>query len=61
MTKSRRERIHFHVAPAAGTSADAAVAELLRLGATRLDEDGHRCAHAVPLADVEGNELCLAV
>ena len=60
MAKSRRERIHLHVTCAAGTSADAAVTELLRLGATRLDNGGHRCAGAVALADVDGNELCLA-
>jgi hypothetical protein len=60
MTRSRRERIHLHVTPAAGTSADAAVAELLRLGATRLDDDGDACADTVRLADVDGNELCLA-
>ncbi|HXA13002.1 MAG TPA: VOC family protein [Mycobacterium sp.] len=60
MAKSQRERIHFHLTPAEGTPADTAVAELLHLGATRLDNGGHRCAGAVPLADVDGNELCLA-
>lgn len=59
MAKSVRERIHFHVTPAAGTPADAAVAELLRLGAIRLDSGGHGCLGAVALADVDGNELCL--
>ncbi len=59
MSKSDRERIHFHIAPAIGTSTDAAVAELLRLGATLLDGDGHRCLGAVAVADVDGNQLCL--
>jgi hypothetical protein len=60
MPKSRRERIHFHVRPAAGTSANAAVAELLRLGATHSHDGGRGCAGTVRLADVDGNELCLA-
>ena len=57
--KSHRERIHVHITPAAGTSTDTAVAELLRLGATRLDSGGRRCLGEVALADVDGNELCL--
>ena len=59
MAKSGCERIHFHLTPAAGTSTDDAVGELLRLGATRLDGGGHRCLGAVALADVDGNEFCL--
>lgn len=59
MAKPDRVRIHFHLAPAAGTSTDAAVSELFRLGATRLDSGGHRCLGAVTLADVDGNEFCL--
>ena len=59
MSKSHRERIHLHIAPALGTSTDAAVAEVLRLGATRLHEDDPRCLGAVALADVDGNALCL--
>jgi hypothetical protein len=47
MAKSRRERIHFHVTPAPGTSDEDALADLLRLGVTRLDHGGHRCAGAV--------------
>ena len=58
--KSRRERIHFHVRPAAGTSTDAAVTELLRLGATHSDDGRQECADTVRLVDVDGNELCLA-
>lgn len=59
MAKSLRERIHFHVTPAAGTSVEAAVVELLRLGATRPQDGGHGCAGATAFADVDGNELCL--
>jgi hypothetical protein len=59
MAKSRRERIHFHLTPAAGTSIDAAMAELHDLGATRLPGGGHRCPGAIALADVDGNEVCL--
>ncbi len=59
LAKSRRARIHFHVAPAAGTSDEEAVADLLRRGATRLDHGGNRRAGAVALADVDGNQLCL--
>jgi len=59
MAKSDRERIHFHLAPATGTTTDDAVDELLRLGASPLDRGGHRCLRAVALADVDGNEFCL--
>jgi catechol 2,3-dioxygenase-like lactoylglutathione lyase family enzyme len=59
MAKAEHERIHFHVRPAAGTSADTAVRELLRKGATRLDLGGRGCVGAVALADVDGNQLCL--
>ena len=58
LPKSTRERIHFHVAPTAGTPLDVAVDELLALGATHLVA-GHACARATRLADVDGNELCL--
>lgn len=59
MEKSGRERIHFHIRPTAGTSLDAAVAELLRHEATRLDTGGRRCVGASTFADVDGNQLCL--
>ena len=59
MTKSDRERIHFHITPTGGTSIDAALDELLRLGATRLGDDGLGCLGVVALADVDGNKLCL--
>ena len=58
MPKSSKERIHFHVSPAPGTSAEAALEHLHALGATRRDV-GHSCPGAVALADVDGNELCL--
>jgi hypothetical protein len=57
--KSRRERFHFHVRPVDGTSTEAAVAELLRLGATGPDDRGDTCSDTVRLADVDGNQLCL--
>jgi hypothetical protein len=59
MAKSERERIHLHITLAVGTSTDAALAELLRLGTTRLDTGSHWCVGAVALADVDGNKLCL--
>ena len=59
MAKSDRERIHFHITPTAGSSTDAALDELLRLGATRLDHGRLGCLGVVALADVDGNELLL--
>ena len=59
MAKSPRERIHFHVAPAAGSSTDEAIAELLRLGASHGENRGHRCTGTTSLVDVDGNELCV--
>jgi len=59
MAKSDRERIHLHLAPATGTATDDAVEELLRLGATRLDNGVHRCVGAIALANIDGNEFCL--
>lgn len=59
MAKSPRERIHFHVTPAAGTSVEAAVVELIRLGATPLQSGSHGCVGATAFVDVDGNELCL--
>jgi len=58
MPKLGKERFHFHIAPASGTSTQAALDQLLDLGATRLDV-GHGCPGAIVLADVDGNELCL--
>jgi predicted enzyme related to lactoylglutathione lyase len=58
MPKLAKERFHFHLAPVSGTSAQAALDQLLALGATRLDI-GHGCPGAIVLADVDGNELCL--
>jgi len=59
MPTSGRERFHFHIAPAAGSTEQAALDHLLALGATRRDV-GHQCPGAIALADVDGNELCLA-
>jgi hypothetical protein len=58
MPKSGKERFHLHVAPASGTSVQAALDDLVALGAARLDS-GHACPGAIVLADVDGNELCL--
>ncbi|MGB8859157.1 MAG: VOC family protein, partial [Ilumatobacteraceae bacterium] len=58
MPRFGEERFHFHIAPASGTSAPAALEHLLALGATRLDI-GHACSRAVALADVDGNQFCL--
>ncbi len=59
MAKSDRERIHFHLGPATGTTTDDAVGELIRLGASRLEDGAHRCLGGVALADVDGNQFCL--
>ena len=58
MPKSGTERFHFHIAPAAGSSEQAALDHLLALGATRRDI-GHKCPGTIALADVDGNELCV--
>ena len=51
------ERIHFHVAPAAGSDVADAVDELVRLGATRADGGG--CGDATAMCDVDGNRCCV--
>jgi hypothetical protein len=61
MAKSARERIHFHLAPLAGTSTVDALEELLRRGAVRLDGGAQECHGAIALADVDGNGVCLEV
>lgn len=58
MPKSRRERLHFHVAPTSGSDAEAALSRLRALGATPRDV-GHACPGVIALDDVDGNELCL--
>ncbi len=58
MPRSGHERIHFHVVPTSGTTAQGALDHLLALGAARLDvADG--CPGATVLADVDGNRFCL--
>lgn len=59
MPKAEHERVHFHMRPATGVSADAALQELHRHGATRLDIRSRRCVDAIALADMDGNQLCL--
>ena len=50
------QRIHLHVAPRSGATAEAALDELLELGATRTVA---RCDGAIGFADVDGNACCL--
>jgi len=58
MPKPPRERIHFHVAAAPGTTAQTAQELLVALGATRVEgRDG--CGGTIALLDVDGNEFCL--
>jgi len=57
MPKSRRERLHFHLAAGAGSDQDAGLEHLLTLGASRLDV-GHACPGSIPLTDVDGNQIC---
>lgn len=52
------ERLHFHVAPTAGSTVPAAVDQLLALGAARI-EIARACPGAVALADVDGNAFCV--
>jgi hypothetical protein len=58
MPRLGTERIHLHLAPAAGVDARVARDHLVSLGATLLGE-GARCDGAIGLADVDGNALCL--
>jgi len=58
MPKPDEERIHFHVAPAPGTSASVTLDHLYALGATPVDV-GHACPDVLALADVDGNTFCL--
>lgn len=58
MPRVGAERLHFHVAPAAGATVPAAIDLMLGLGATRL-ETVRGCTGAVALADVDGNPFCV--
>ena len=58
MAKPEHERIHFHIAPMAGTSVSAMLQHLAGLGATPVDV-GHACSDAVAVADVDGNTFCV--
>jgi hypothetical protein len=58
MPRPSRERIHLHLAPRPGASPEDALERLLVLGATRTNA-GDGCPGAIPLADVDGNPLCL--
>jgi len=57
MPRPPTDRIHLHLAPAAGVTTTAALAHLAALGATVLDGAG--CAGAIGLADVDLNRFCL--
>ena len=56
--KPAKERVHFHLAATSGTSTQAALDDLLALGATRV-AGSNACPGAIGLADVDGNEFCL--
>jgi hypothetical protein len=58
MPKVGPERFHFHVAPAAPTSAADSLDHLTALGASRL-ATSLACPGAVALEDVDGNQFCL--
>jgi hypothetical protein len=58
MPRPAKDRLHLHVAPTAGATADAAIDRLIALGATRPNRSGS-CPDAVPLIDVDGNQFCL--
>jgi Glyoxalase-like domain len=61
MPRHGAERLHLHLVPGPGSSVPATLDLLLALGATRVDAGGagHGCPGAIPLADVDGNAICL--
>lgn len=58
MPRLGRDRVHLHLAPGDGITAEAALDRLLALGATALPTVAG-CDGAIALADVDGNLLCL--
>ena len=56
--KSGKNRLHLHVAPAAGGDQQAEVDRLVALGARRLDL-GQGDVSWVVMADPDGNEFCV--
>jgi predicted enzyme related to lactoylglutathione lyase len=56
--KTRKNRLHFHLAPAAHGDQQEEVNRLVSLGATRLDIDQGEVG-CVAMADPDGNEFCL--
>ncbi|QXC61632.1 hypothetical protein KSP35_01930 [Aquihabitans sp. G128] len=56
--KPPKNRLHLDLAPAIGVAQQAAVDQLVALGATRTDS-GHGGGGRVLLADPDGNELCV--
>ena len=58
--KSVKNRIHLDLQPAGGGTRDEALAGLLEIGATVVDDLRHPEGHGwVVLADPEGNEFCI--
>jgi len=56
--KTRRNRMHFHLAPSVRGSRDAELDRLLSLGATRLPSSSD-APGGMLMADPDGNEFCL--
>jgi hypothetical protein len=58
MPKAGKNRLHFDLAPSAGSDQQAEVDRLISLGATRIDI-GQGEVSWVVLADPDGNEFCV--
>ncbi len=58
MPRWGHERLHFHVEPSPGLTAEAAAEPLLAIGARRLADDA-ACPGAHAFADADGNAYCL--
>jgi catechol 2,3-dioxygenase-like lactoylglutathione lyase family enzyme len=56
--KAPKNRLHFDLAPAAGSDAETEVERLIALGAKRL-ENGQEHGDGIALADPDGNEFCI--